>query len=390
MWWCSLLLSTAALADVVYIVGDSFPAQSKGFVAPFASAQNRGTCADKVSGSASVSDFFPKRATLVPVTVSVCGNLVASDLISGLEWTAGQIASTGTDEGNSIVMTLDVTPSSGAFGLLTQRLLAFVAQGVHVSVLEGTYNATRVKGVFVIPAAAEPAPPPPLKVPAPPVPGEACAACPTCAACPACPSPPEPRGCGSSSTIWMVVAVSEAVVILISALIACFYLGRKRLHAGYFVSPVHPGAASQYQGSQYLGSQYLGSQYTAPPPPPPGGSRSHLSFPGNSLFPSAFSPRYARQESSLSQGINASESAPASRGLRVSEFAPAIRGLRVSEFVAPASVTDTDSTMSSSSSLGFPAATADGVFGSGAIRESISLMRNTLPAHKLDGIEPDP
>jgi hypothetical protein len=203
-----LALVSFARGDVLYVLGDEVVSVTDaGFSAL---SGTKASCSGTNVAKAMASYIAGPKTTIVPVTVSLCGAFLSSDVLAGLDWIEGDIDYRTT---NHVALAVNLAKAGSAASVVESHVASFIANRAVVSTMQGFWTQ---KGVLLMPNATAPAlGPPPSPPPAaqPPVP-EA----------PEAPPSPDPvvERC---DPVWKRVVFGESAVLATILVCLCFVLG---------------------------------------------------------------------------------------------------------------------------------------------------------------------
>lgn len=198
-----LILAGFSQGEVLYVLGDEVVSVTDaGF-----NGVSGATAACFGPNTAAVMQAYiaAPTTTIVPVTVSLCGSYLSSDVLAGLDWIGGDI-----DYGvqNHIAVGLDLSRAGQASAVIQTQLATFLSNRAVVSTMQG-YGTQ--KGVLLVPNATAVVAKPPQAPAAPPP-----------LAPQTCPPAPVPPKC---SPLWKTLVIGESAVLGIVLICACFVLG---------------------------------------------------------------------------------------------------------------------------------------------------------------------
>lgn len=203
-----IYLVSCVRGDVLYVVGDEVVSVTdQGFVGL---SGTKTSCAGSNTAKAMASYIAGPNTVVVPVTVSLCGSFLSSDVLAGLDWIDGDIDYGAT---NHIAIGVNLDKAGTTASVINTHVASFLANRAVVSTVQG-YWSNAPKGVLLVPdstprpnsTGVSPSPPPqcPPKV------------------CPP-PSPIEPPG--PCNPVWKNVVIGESAVVGAFIVCACFVLG---------------------------------------------------------------------------------------------------------------------------------------------------------------------
>jgi hypothetical protein len=275
-----LSLLSSVRADVLYVVGDEVVSVTdQGFSGL---SGTKASCSGVNTAKAMASYLAGPKTVVVPVTVSLCGSYLSSDVVAGLDWIEGDIDSGAT---NHVAIGVNLDKIGAAASVVDSQIAGFVSNRAVVSTMQG-YWSKAPKGVLLVPNATVAPPPQPSPSPSSsssPSPGATI------------PAPVEPE----CDPVWKRIVVGQSAVLAAALVVACFALGawytaRKRGNPGpplsyasqSHVPPVYP----MYQHESIRMPPFVGA--SSPPP-----ERETLSTPDLEAM-RAFVSRGARRTSS--------------------------------------------------------------------------------------------
>lgn len=205
-----LALVSFARGDVLYVLGDEVVSVTdQGFDGL---SGTKASCAGANAAKAMASYLAGPKTIVVPVTVSLCGSYLSSDVLAGLDWIEGDIDYGAT---NHVAIGINLDKAGSAASVINTHVAAFIANRAVVSTMQG-YWTKAPKGVLLVPNATalapQASPPPPIPVPSPP----------TLVACPPSVQSPPAREC---NPVWKRIVLGESAVLGAIFVSACFALG---------------------------------------------------------------------------------------------------------------------------------------------------------------------
>ena len=226
-----LALLSSARGDVLYVVGDGVvSATDAGFSAV---SGTTAACSAKNAAKSMASYIAGPKTTIVPVTVSLCGAFIGSDVLAGLDWIDGDINYETT---NHIALGVDLDRAGSVSSVVGAHVASFVAKRAVVSTMQG-YWGKAPKGVLLVPNATAEAAPPKQSPPAPPAPQ----------APQQQPPPPQqpPTQQPECDPVWRRVVIGESAALATVVVCLCFGLGLWSAARRRPVTVVPPSYASQ-------------------------------------------------------------------------------------------------------------------------------------------------
>jgi hypothetical protein len=201
-----LALVSFARGDVLYVVGDEVVSVTDaGFTGL---SGTKASCSGTNVAKSMASWIAGPKTTIVPVTVSLCGSFLSSDVLAGLDWIEGDIDYRTT---NHVALAINLNKAGGAASVVETHVASFIANRAIVSTMQGYWTQ---KGVLLVPNATAVVPSPPPQQP--PVPSPA----------PEAPvSPPAPCPFQRCNPVWKRVVLGESAVLATLLVCLCFVLG---------------------------------------------------------------------------------------------------------------------------------------------------------------------
>lgn len=203
-----LALVSFARGDVLYVVGDEVVSVTDAGFSGLSGT--KASCSGANVAKVMASYVAGPKTTIVPVTVSLCGSFLSSDVIAGLDWIEGDI-DYGTT--NHIALAINLDKAGSAASVIDNHIASFIANRAVVSTMQG-YWSKALKGVLLVPnatAVVQSPPPqqPPVPSPAPEAPVSPPASCPV-------------QRC---NPVWKRVVYGESAVLATLLVCLCFVLG---------------------------------------------------------------------------------------------------------------------------------------------------------------------
>jgi hypothetical protein len=261
-----LALVSFARGDVLYVVGDEVVSVTDAGFSGLSGT--KASCSGANVAKVMASYVAGPKTTIVPVTVSLCGSFLSSDVLAGLDWIEGDI-DYGTT--NHIALAINLDKAGSAASVVDTQIASFIANRAVVSTMQGFWSKA-LKGVLLVPNATAVSP-----VPGPPVPEAPTAPCPVTEA------PPAPVPVERCDPVWKHVVFGESAVLAAIFVCLCFVMGgwyakRSRVNPGVPLSYASqsPRAAAVYPMYQHE-SIRMPPFVGAPGSPPP--ERETLSTP---------------------------------------------------------------------------------------------------------------
>lgn len=205
-----LALVSFARGDVLYVVGDEVVSVTDAGFSGLSGT--KASCAGANTAKTMASWVAGPKTTIVPVTVSLCGSFLSSDVLAGLDWIEGDIDYRTT---NHIALAINLDKAGSAASVVDTHIASFIANRAVVSTMQGFWSKA-LKGVLLVPnaTAVSPVPGPPPPVPeAPTVP------------CPVTEAPPASGPIERCNPVWKRVVFGESAVLAAMLVCLCFVLG---------------------------------------------------------------------------------------------------------------------------------------------------------------------
>ena len=253
-----LALVSFARGDVLYVVGDQVVSVTDAGFSGLSGT--KASCSGTNVAKAMASYIAGPKTTIVPVTVSLCGSFLSSDVLAGLDWIEGDIDYRTT---NHVALAINLDKSGSAASVVQTRIASFIASRAVVSTMQGYWTQ---KGVLMMPnaTAVSPVPGPPRQPPAAPPPS---------------PSVSPPVVC---DPVWKRVVFGESAVLGAVLVCLCFVMGAWYARRPRESVVVPPSYASQSPRGVPMYPMYQHESIRMPPfvgasSPPP--ERETLSTP---------------------------------------------------------------------------------------------------------------